>query len=239
MKLIISSSELLRGVMAVAKAIPAKSPLPILENFLFDLKGNMLEITASDSELTLKTQVEVENTAEEGRIAVPAKHMMDLLKELPDQPLTISTSSDSSFVCSWASGESTLPYFPAEDYPEITGTDDTAVSLQFPAQSLVDGISSTIYATTTATATSRILRNRPRVISFCFIRYTSSIIKFAKSNSKLHFYTVLMAALLLIRGFLQLTCTTYKQHKLATWLMLRKMSDKLGKRTAHALLMQF
>ena len=87
MKLIISSSELLRGVMAVAKAIPAKSPLPILENFLFDLKGNMLEITASDSELTLKTQIEVESTAEEGRIAVPAKHMMDLLKELPDQPL--------------------------------------------------------------------------------------------------------------------------------------------------------
>ena len=147
MKLIISSSELLRGVMAVAKAIPAKSPLPILENFLFDLKGNVLEITASDSELTLKTQVEVENTAEEGRIAVPAKHMMDLLKELPAQPLTISTASDSSFVCCWASGESTLPYFPAEDYPEITGTDDTAVTLQFPAQSLVDGISSTIYAT--------------------------------------------------------------------------------------------
>ncbi len=147
MKLIISSAELLRGVMAVSKAIPAKSPLPILENFLFDLKGNALEITASDSELTLKTQIEVENAAEEGRIAVPAKHMMDLLKELPDQPLTISTSSDSSFVCSWASGESTLPYFPAEDYPEITGTDDSAVTLQFPAQNLVDGIASTIYAT--------------------------------------------------------------------------------------------
>lgn len=147
MKLIISSSELLRGVMAVSKAIPAKSALPILENFLFDLKGNMLEITASDSELTLRTQIEVENTTEEGRIAVPAKHMMDLLKELPDQPLTINTTSDSSFVCSWASGESTLPYFPAEDYPEITGTDETAVTLEFPAQSLVDGISSTIYAT--------------------------------------------------------------------------------------------
>ena len=147
MKLIISSSELLRGVMAVAKAIPAKSTLQILENFLFDLKGNVLEITASDSELTLKTSIEVESTSEEGRIAVPAKHMMDLLKELPDQPLSISTSGDSSFVCSWATGESTLPYFPAEDYPEITGTDDTAVNLQFPAQSLVEGIASTIYAT--------------------------------------------------------------------------------------------
>ena len=148
MKLIISSSELLRGVIAVAKAFPAKSPLPILENFLFDLKGNTLEITASDAELTLRTQIEVESTAEEGRIAVPAKHMMDLLKELPDQPLTISTTSDSSFLCSWAGGESTLPYFPAEDYPEIIGADtNNAVTLQFPAQSLVEGISSTIYAT--------------------------------------------------------------------------------------------
>ena len=148
MKFIISSSELLKGVMAVSKAIPAKSPLPILENFLFDLKGNTLEITASDAELTLRTQIEVESTAEEGRIAVPAKHMMDLLKELPDQPLTISTTSDSSFLCSWAGGESTLPYFPAEDYPEIIGADtNNAVTLQFPAQSLVEGISSTIYAT--------------------------------------------------------------------------------------------
>ena len=79
MKLIISSAELLKGLMAVSKAIPAKSSLPILENFLFDLKGNMLEVTASDSELTLRTQIEVESTAEEGRIAVPAKHMMDLV----------------------------------------------------------------------------------------------------------------------------------------------------------------
>jgi DNA polymerase-3 subunit beta len=147
MKLIISSTELLKGVIAVSKAIPSKSALPILENFLFDLKDNTLEITASDTELTLRTQIEVETTLEEGRIAVPAKHMMDLLKELPDQPLTINTNSDSSFVCSWASGESTLPYFPAEDYPEITGTDETAVTLQFPAQSLIEGISSTIYAT--------------------------------------------------------------------------------------------
>ena len=182
MKVIISSSELLRAVMAVAKAIPAKSPLPILENFLFDLKGNVLEITASDSELTLKTQVEVESASEEGRIAVPAKHMMDLLKELPDQPLTISTTSDSSFVCSWASGESTLPYFPAEDYPEITGTDDTAVTLQFPAQSLVDGIASTIYAT----ADDEI---RPAMNGILFDIDTTSTTLVASDSHKLICYT--------------------------------------------------
>ena len=55
MKLNVSSSELLKGLMDISKAIPAKSALPILENFLFDLKGNLLEVTASDSELTLRS----------------------------------------------------------------------------------------------------------------------------------------------------------------------------------------
>lgn len=147
MKFIISSSELLKGTVAVAKAIPSKSALPILECFLFVLKDGKLEITASDSELTLKTSIEVETAVQEGRIAVPAKHLMELLKELPDQPLTISVVSDSTFECKWASGNSSLPYFPADDYLEITGTDETATVVNFPAQSLVEGISSTIYAT--------------------------------------------------------------------------------------------
>ena len=182
MKLIISSSELLRGVMAVSKAIPAKSPLPILENFLFNLKGSTLEITASDSELTLKTQVEVESTAEEGKIAVPAKHMMDLLKELPDQPLTINTTGESSFTCTWSSGESSLPYFPAEDYPDIVGTDETATSLEFPAASLVDGISSTIYAT----ADDEI---RPAMNGILFDIDTASTTLVASDSHKLICYT--------------------------------------------------
>ncbi len=147
MKLVISSSELLKGIMTVAKAIPTKSALPILENFLFDLKGNTLEITASDSELTMKTSIEVENAEEEGQIAIPAKHLMDLLKELPDQPLSIKTISETSFEFSWANGASTLPYFPAGDYPPFTGMEENAVTLEFPAQSMVEGIASTIYAT--------------------------------------------------------------------------------------------
>ena len=137
MKLNVSSSELLKGLMDISKAIPAKSALPILENFLFDLKGNILEVTASDSELTLRTEIEVDTTEEEGRIAVPARHIIDLLKELPDQPVSICT----------ASGNSVLPFFPAEDYPEIKGTSDDAEKLEFPAESLIEGINSTIYAT--------------------------------------------------------------------------------------------
>ncbi len=147
MNLTISSTNLLKALMDVSKAIPSKSPLPILENFLFVLKDGKLEITASDSELTLRTSIEVENCQEEDSIAVPARHMMDLLKELPDQPVGIKTISDSSFECSWASGNSVLPFFPASDYPEIKSTGDNALKVTFPAESLVEGIQSTVYAT--------------------------------------------------------------------------------------------
>ena len=147
MNLTISSTNLLKALMDVSKAIPSKSPLPILENFLLVLKDGKLEITASDSELTLRTTVEVENCQEEDSIAVPARLMMDLLKELPDQPVGLKTISDNSCECSWASGNSVLPFFPATDYPEIKSTSENALKVTFPAESLVEGIQSTVYAT--------------------------------------------------------------------------------------------
>ena len=76
----VSSAELLKGINDVSKAIPAKTTNPILENFLFVLKGNKLEITASDGDLTLRTIVEVGAVREEGSIAVPARQLLDLFK---------------------------------------------------------------------------------------------------------------------------------------------------------------
>lgn len=143
----VSSAELLKALTDVSKAIPAKTTLTILENFLFVLKGESLEITASDQELTLRTVVSVENVQQEGSIAVPARQMIDLFKTLPDQPVNIHTTSDSSFECVWSNGNSALPYFPAEDFPEIKGAGEEAQKIVIPADNLVDGISSTIYAT--------------------------------------------------------------------------------------------
>ena len=147
MEFTVSSAALLKGILDVSKAIPVKTALPILENFLFVLKGDSLELTASDQELTLRTAVTVDSTKKEGSIAVPARQMMDLLKALPDQPLQIKTTSDSTFECIWNNGNSSLPYFPAEDYPAIKGAGEDAQVVTFPAQTLVDGISGTVYAT--------------------------------------------------------------------------------------------
>ena len=182
MKFAISSNALLKGLMDVSKAIPTKTALPILENFLFVLKGGRLQVTASDSELTLITSVEVESAEEEGSIAVPARHMTDLLKELPDQPLHIRTVGESSFECSWSNGNSALPYFPADDYPEIKKTGEHAQSVEFPAQALVEGISGTVYAT----ADDEI---RPAMNGIFFDIDTDSTTLVASDSHKLICYT--------------------------------------------------
>lgn len=147
MEFTVSSAELLKGILDVSKAIPAKTALPILENFLFDLKEDKLTITASDQELTLRTAVKVESTKEEGCMAIPARQMTDLLKSLPDQPVVIKKKGEGSFECKWSSGNSSLPFFPASDYPEIKGAGEDALGFTVAANVLSEGISSTIYAT--------------------------------------------------------------------------------------------
>ena len=182
MKLTISSTELLKGLMDVAKAIPTKTTLPILENFLFDLKDGALTVTASDGDLTLRTVIKTETADKDGCIAVPARHIIDLLKELPDQPLTIKTLGESSFECSWATGNSVLPYFPADDYPAIKGVGDDATKVSFPAQSLVEGIAGTVYAT----ADDEI---RPMMNGIFFDIDTASTTLVASDSHKLICYT--------------------------------------------------
>jgi len=147
MEFIVSSAELLKGLTDVSKAIPAKTALPILENFLFNLKSDKLEITASDQELTLRTEVETLSSAQDGSIAVPARQMNELLKTLPDQPVTIKTTGESTFECIWSNGNSSFPFFPAEDYPEIKRAGEESQKVIFPASVLSDGIGGTIYAT--------------------------------------------------------------------------------------------
>ena len=143
----VSSAELLKGMSDVFKAIPAKTALPILENFLFVLKDGNLEITASDQELTLRTVVNVDNVKEDGSMAVPSRQMIELLKTLPDQPVCIRTTGEGTFECAWTSGNSSFPYFPAADYPDIKGAGEDARTIIFPAQELAEAISGTIYAT--------------------------------------------------------------------------------------------
>lgn len=148
MKFSVSSSELLTGLMSVSKVIVPKPTNSILENFLFQLEGNTLTVTASDGETTLKTTIPIAQVSEEGATAVPAKLLTDSLKEFPDQPLSFSVDGGSSVMdIVWASGASKIPCFDAADFPELPVINEISESVIIPSAVLLDGINNTIYAT--------------------------------------------------------------------------------------------
>jgi len=94
MKFVVSSSKLLGHLQSISRVISSKNTLPILDNFLFNLSDNELEITASDLETTLITRLKIENAEGKGMIAVPARLILETLKEFSDQPLTFDINLD-------------------------------------------------------------------------------------------------------------------------------------------------
>src|SRR6478752_7515079 len=89
MKFIVSSSQLLKHLQQINGVINANTVLPILEDFLFEVDKNRLTVVATDLETVMKVQLEVE-AKDTGRVCIPAKILIDSLKNIPDQPLTFN-----------------------------------------------------------------------------------------------------------------------------------------------------
>lgn len=147
MRFIVSSTDLLQGLLSVQKVIASKNALPILDNFLFVLDGNSLTITGSDAETTLKTILTINEVMEGGEIAVPAKLLTDSLKELPTQPIEFAADAEKNIVnIIWASGSAQIPFVSADEYPTLKELDSPTV-VRMKGAILADGINSTLYAT--------------------------------------------------------------------------------------------
>ena len=94
MKFVISSSAFLSFLATTGKVISSKNTLPILDYFLFELKGGELKVTASDLETTVISTIKPESVESEGVIAAPVKLMLDSLKEFSEQPLTVEANEN-------------------------------------------------------------------------------------------------------------------------------------------------
>jgi len=149
MKFVVSSTDLLGHLQAVSRVISSKNTLPILDNFLFRLDGNELEITASDLESTLITKMTLENTSDSGSIAVPARILTDTLKEFPEQPLTFEIDNEKlSVVINSENGKFTVVGQNAGDFPQMPSIkQDQKATIEVPAEVLYSGINKTLFAT--------------------------------------------------------------------------------------------
>ena len=144
MKFIVSSSYLLKQLQVLGGVINNSNTLPILDNFLFELEGNELKVSASDLETTMIATLTVESE-DSGNIAVPARLLLDTLKTFPEQPLTFVAEDNNTVEISSNHGKYALAYASGEEFPSAVELDDPS-KVTIPAAILATAVSNTIFA---------------------------------------------------------------------------------------------
>lgn len=114
----VSSKDLLTRLQVLGRVLSSKNVLPILDNFLFSFVGNDLAVTASDLETTITTHVNIINTKWTGKVAIPAKILLDTLKNFADQPLTFDIK-DTKVTIKTDSGKYNIMGQNGDEFPTV------------------------------------------------------------------------------------------------------------------------
>ena len=148
MKFIVSSTGLFSHLQAISRVINSKNSLPILDCFLLELTEGTLSITASDSETTLVTSIEVVESDGDGLFAVSSKTILDALKEIPEQPLTFVVNPENyEILVQYQNGKYSLMGQNADEYPQTPRLGDNAVNVTMEAPVMLNGINRALFAT--------------------------------------------------------------------------------------------
>jgi DNA polymerase-3 subunit beta len=147
MKFIISSTALLRSLQKISGVLSTSSTLPILEDFLFELKKNKLKITASDLETTISVELETDKAEDPGVVAIPAKMLLDIMKTFPELPVTISVNMETMGVEIFAGeGKYKLVGHRSDEFPQIPVLENVT-TLNLDASLLFNAFNKTLFAT--------------------------------------------------------------------------------------------
>lgn len=114
---------------------------------MFTLSANNLTITAADSETRMMTTIPVENIGPDGVCAVPSKNLLDALKELPEQPITVEINdSNLEMFIYYENGKYNFMAQNGDAYPLTKPLSEEAAHLTLKATDLLAGITHTIFA---------------------------------------------------------------------------------------------
>tara|TARA_B100000497_G_scaffold126864_1_gene166945 strand:+ start:2986 stop:4104 length:1119 start_codon:yes stop_codon:yes gene_type:complete len=144
MKFIVSSNYLQKQLQVLGGVINNSNTLPILDNFLFELRHSKLTVSASDLESTMASTMEVESDSE-GSVAIPAKLLLETLKTFPEQPLTFVIEDNNTIEISSNHGKYALAYASADEFPKSISLDNPSTTV-VSADVLATAISKTIFA---------------------------------------------------------------------------------------------
>jgi len=93
MEIKISRNEFLKGLSLVQGIVERKTTMPILANVLLEGKGRGLILTATDLEVGVTSTLPAE-VVKEGKIAVHARGLYDIVRELPEEPIHLTVGEN-------------------------------------------------------------------------------------------------------------------------------------------------
>ena len=148
MKIKVSSSALFGRLTSINRVLNSKNSFPILDCFLFDVQDQTMTITASDSESTLVTSVELIESDQNARFCIKAKTILDSLKEIADQPITLVVNLDTMEIHGeYQNGSFNIVGERADEYPTPHQLGDEIHTFEMQQNVLLGGINSTLFAT--------------------------------------------------------------------------------------------
>jgi DNA polymerase-3 subunit beta len=147
MKFIVSSTVLLKNLQLISGVINPSNTLPILDDFLFELEGKTLRITASDLETTMSVSVDLDMAEDPGVVTIPAKLLLDTLKTFAEQPLTVTIDNETVGIeISAGDGKFKLTGHKSDEFPATPVIED-ATTVKVNAEVLRSAFNKTLFAT--------------------------------------------------------------------------------------------
>src|SRR4051794_35488766 len=144
MKFIVSSSALLKHLQQINGVINTNTVLPILEDFLFEIEDKKLTVVSTDLETVMGVQMDVESKTN-GKICIPARILIDSLKNIADQPLTFNIDKNFAVEITSDNGKYKVMGENPDNFPKEPAADDTT-SFTMSSSALLTAINKTLFA---------------------------------------------------------------------------------------------
>lgn len=138
---------MLKNLHLISGVINPSNTLPILDDFMFELKDKKLIITASDLETTMSVNVALDMADEAGVVTIPAKLFLDTLKTFANVPITVSIDKETLMIeLSAGEGKFKLSGHRSDEFP-LTPVIEEATSIKVSSGVLKKAFNKTLFAT--------------------------------------------------------------------------------------------
>ncbi len=148
MRFTVSSTALASRLSVLGRVINSKNSLPILGDFLFEIIDGRLSLAASDSEVMMRTVIELNESDGDGRFCVGNHDLLEASKGISEQPITFDVDLQQNMArISYQNGMFSMPVENADEFPQQQQVTEGATVINIPTNVLADNINRTVFAT--------------------------------------------------------------------------------------------